>query len=200
MTEFHDVSFPLPLSFGASGGPERRTDIVSLASGREYRSTPHSQSRRRYDVGAGIRSLPDLQTMMVFFEARQGRRYAFRFRDPIDHTASGEIIGSGDDMETDFQLIKSYSDSGGAVNRTITKPKVGSVSVFVDGILAAVAIDHLTGIVTFASAPASGVIITADFEFDVPVRFDIDHLNVSLEAVNAGQVANLPLTEVLDHA
>ena len=43
---FHEVRFPASLSFGSIGGPERRTEIVTLANGFEERNTPWAHSRR----------------------------------------------------------------------------------------------------------------------------------------------------------
>ena len=48
---FHDVRFPAALSLGSSGGPERRTEIVTLSNGFEERNSPWAHSRRRYDAG-----------------------------------------------------------------------------------------------------------------------------------------------------
>ncbi|WP_081173331.1 DUF2460 domain-containing protein [Rhizobium rhizosphaerae] len=48
---FHDIRFPADISLGASGGPERKTDIVALASGHKQRNAPWVNSRRRYDAG-----------------------------------------------------------------------------------------------------------------------------------------------------
>ena len=78
---FHDVRFPASLSFGSMGGPERRTEIVSFANGYEERNSPWAQSRRRYDAGLGLRSIEDLETVIAFFEARQGMLHAFRWKD-----------------------------------------------------------------------------------------------------------------------
>jgi hypothetical protein len=47
---FHEVRFPDTISRGARGGPERRTQIVELASGDEERNASWANSRRRYDV------------------------------------------------------------------------------------------------------------------------------------------------------
>ena len=82
---FHDVRFPAAISFGSSGGVERRTEIVSLVSGFEERNSPWAQSRRRYDAGLGVRSLDDLATVLAFFEARHGQLYGFRWKDWLDH-------------------------------------------------------------------------------------------------------------------
>jgi uncharacterized protein (TIGR02217 family) len=68
--------------------------------------------------------------------------------------------------------------------RTITKPVAGTVKVYLDGIeqLSGWSADTTTGLVTFGMAPALGVEVTADFEFDVPVRFDADHMAVTIES------------------
>jgi len=52
---FHEIQFPSSLSFGSVGGPERRTEIVTLSNGFEERNTPWAHSRRRYDAGVGLR-------------------------------------------------------------------------------------------------------------------------------------------------
>ena len=61
---FHEIRFPASLSFGSVGGPERRTEIVTLANGFEERNTPWAHSRRRYDAGAGMRSLDDIEALV----------------------------------------------------------------------------------------------------------------------------------------
>ena len=72
LSSFHDVLFPTAISFGATGGPERRIEIVQLTSGAEKRNARLAASRRRYDAGTGIRSLDDLYELTAFFEARRG--------------------------------------------------------------------------------------------------------------------------------
>jgi len=84
MADFHEVRFPLDVSLGSRGGPQRRTDIVTLASGREHRNARLAHSRRRYDAGLGVRTLDALHAVVAFFEERRGRLYGFRFRDRVD--------------------------------------------------------------------------------------------------------------------
>jgi len=200
MSSFHDVSFPLSLAFGASGGPVRQTVIITLASGHEQRNTAQANSRRKYDAGVGIKNLGDMQILIAFFEARRGQLYSFRFRDPVDFTADNNI-GIGDGQTTEFQLSKSYEDLAGSWQRMITKPVLGSLAMRLNAQSTTdFSIDYTTGLVTFDTAPANGVVISASFEFDVPVRFDIAHLNTSLEAFGAGGAVNIPLIEVLAHA
>ncbi len=84
MPSFHEIRFPLSIGLGSTGGPERRTDIVLLASGHEERNTRWAESRRRYNAGTGVHSLADLHALIGFFEERRGRLYGFRFRDRGD--------------------------------------------------------------------------------------------------------------------
>ena len=82
--DFHEVRFPLDIGFGSRGGPTRRTDIVTLASGREHRNGRFAHSRRRYDAGLGVRDVDALHAVVTFFEERRGRLIGFRFRDRVD--------------------------------------------------------------------------------------------------------------------
>ena len=189
---FHEVRLPARLAFGSTGGVERRTEIVTLASGHERRSTPWMHGRRRWLIGGGVRSLEDLADLTAFFEARRGRLYGFRLRDFADWRASDEPIGVGDGTRTMFQLSKGYGD----YRREISKPVAGTVQVTVAGVGRQATVDAASGTVTLASAPAVGASVTASFEFDVPVRFDSDRLDVTLESFEAGRVVAAPLVEV----
>lgn len=208
---FHEVQFPLGIAFGSSGGPERRTDIVTLGSGHEERNSPWADSRRRYDAGYGVRSLDDIHTVIAFFEARHGRLHGFRWKDRADHasgafavpvTATDELLGTGDGATSIFALKKHYSSGGITYTRSITKPIDGTVRVAVDGIEQTLASDFVlditNGEVTFLPGrePAAGVNVTAGFEFDVPVRFDTDFLDISLSGFDAGDIPTIPLVEI----
>lgn len=194
---FHEVSLPARLAFGSTGGVERRTEVVTLASGFERRSTPWAEGRRRWLIGANLRSLTDMAELVDFFEARMGRLIGFRFRDFMDFRSCGpgaepsatdQDIGTGDGGAVAFQLRK-----GG---RIIRKPAPGSVVVAVDGVVAEAEVDATTGVVTLATAPAEGAAVTAGFLFDVPVRFDADRIDVTLESFDAGRMAAVPLVEI----
>lgn len=212
MNSFHDVRFPLSISFGATGGPERHNEIVLLTSGREKRNARTAHSRRRYDAGTGVRSLEDLYKVLAFFEARRGSLHAFRFCDPFDMKSCApqampspfdQRIGVGDGEQRHFALVKTYGEGPDAYHRTISRPVADSVLITVAGVpkIAGTdySIDGNTGEVAFdpEAIPAEGEIVTAGFEFDVPVRFDTDHLSASITAFKAGQIPSIPLVEVL---
>ena len=204
---FHEVRFPDNISRGARGGPERRTQIVELASGDEERNASWANSRRRYDVAYGIRRADDLAAVVAFFEARNGRLHGFRFKDWGDHKSclpSGPLsptdqsIGTGDGATTAFQLVKRYASGSQSWVRTITKPVAGSVAVALNGEPQASgwSVHTTTGVITFTNPPGAGVAITAGFEFDVPVRFDTDVLDVTLDLERLGSITSIPLLEI----
>jgi len=204
---FHEVRFPDDISRGARGGPERRTQIVELASGDEERNASWANSRRRYDAAYGIRRVDDLAAVVAFFEARNGRLYGFRWKDWADYksclpsetpAATDQSIGTGDGATTDFQLVKVYSSGSQSWSRTIAKPVAGTVLVAIDGVeaISGWSVDTTTGVVTFTTAPTAGAAITAGFGFDVPVRFDTDTLDVTLDIERLGSITSIPLIEV----
>lgn len=206
---FHEIRFPANLSFGSMGGPERRTDVVTLANGFEERNTPWAHSRRRYDAGLGLRSLDDVEALIAFFEARRGQLHAFRWKDWSDFrscrpsvkvTPFDQTLGRGDGVTTEFALVKTYVSGDQTYARPVVKPVAGTVQVALAGDPKAETVEFevnaATGMVRFASAPDIGVLITAGFEFDVPVRFDTDRIQTSVGSFQAGDVPNVPVIEV----
>lgn len=204
---FHEIRFPDGISRGAKGGPERRTRIVELASGDEERNASWANSRRRYDVSYGVRRADDLAAVVAFFEARNGRLHAFRFKDWSDYKSclpsaapapTDQIIGTGNGSGTTFQLVKTYASGAQSWARTIIKPVAGTVTVSLNGVAqgSGWSVNTTTGIVTFAVPPATGAVIRAGFEFDVPVRFDTDELPVTLDIERTGSIPSIPLIEV----
>jgi len=211
MASFHEVRLPIDLALGAVGGPERRTEIVVLGSQHEERNIRWAHARRRFDIGYGIRSLDALEAVVAFFEERRGRFHGFRFRDPIDWrsapfgepvTPFDQNLGHGDGERREFALRKRYGADFDPYLRPIAKPVAGTVRVSVDGVEAALDdfdVDAATGLVTFrpARTPADGAQVMAGFEFDCPVRFDVDRLEISLAAFEAGAAPSIPVIEIL---
>lgn len=208
---FHEIRFPTAISRGAHGGPERRTDVVVLGSGFEERNSRWAASRRSYNAGYGVTSLDALHEAIAFFEERRGRFHGFRWRDHADWkssapgdatTAFDQAIGVGDGETLIFQLKKTYGSAHAPYAREIKKPVAGTVKIAVDGALKTLGthftVDATSGLVTFeeADAPAEGDLVTAGFEFDVPVRFDTDKLDVNLSGFASGAIPNIPIVEI----
>ena len=209
MTPFHEVLFPLDVALRSAGGPERRTEIVTFGSGREQRNARWADSRRRYDAGYGIKTLEALQAVVAFFEERRGRLTGFRWRDRLDHASAApghpvspldQGIGTGDGLTATYQLVKTYGAGFAPYTRAITKPVAGTVRIAVGGseVTSGVSVDTTTGLVSFAPGhlPPPGAAVTAGYQFDVPVRFDTDYLEVDLSAFAAGAIPKIPGVEM----
>lgn len=207
MAAFHEARFPDDISKGSSGGPERRTDIVELVSGFEERNASQAHSKRTYDAGMGLRNVNDLHDVIEFWEARYGELYGFRWKDWADFkscktknfpTFGDQVIGTGDGVLTTFQLVKNYTSASSNYQRLIRKPVAGSVLIGKNGVAqgAGWSVDTTTGIITFSAPPANGHVITAGYEFDVPVRFAASKLTVSIDAFNHGSIPQIDIKEI----
>lgn len=208
---FHEIRFPVEISRGAQGGPERRTDVVVLGSGYEERNSRWADSRRSYNAGYGIKTLDELHAVIAFFEERRGRLHGFRWRDHADWKSCpplatpsplDQVIGSGDGTQSLFPLTKSYGSAFAPWSREIKKPVTGTISVAVDGITAAEGVDYTAdataGTILFlpGHVPGAGQIVSAGFEFDVPARFDTDRIETSLTGFRHGAMPNIPIIEI----
>ena len=207
---FHDVRFPTRVSLRSSGGPERRTEIVVLGSGYEERNSRWADSKRSYNAGYGIKGIDDLHSVIAFFEERRGRLHGFRWKDWSDYkscapsetpSALDQAIGTGDGATGAFQLIKIYGGAYAPWTRTIQLPVEGSVLVAVDGVAQDpenFLVSLTSGVVTFLPEhiPAADAAVTAGFEFDVPVRFDTDQLEINLSEIEAGSIPHIPIVEI----
>ena len=207
MSGFNEVRFPTDVALGARGGPERRTDVVTLRSGGEERNAVWADGRRKYQAGYGVKSFAQLEAVRDFFEAQRGRFHGFRWKDRFDYrscasprepSAFDVPVGAGDGTTRSFQLMKVYGAGlPTPYTRTVAKPVPGSVLVGVDGAAASGwNCDFTTGLVTFGAAPAAGAVVTAGYLFDVPARFDTDYLEADLAFFEAGQIPNIPILEI----
>jgi len=206
VNEFDDVSFPIEIGAEASVTPGFSTNVVTSASGYEYRNVNWQQARLRFDAGPGIRGDAEVEILLAFFRARRGAAIGFRFRDPYDFSSNGmtgapiatdQLIGTGDGIITTFPLVKTY---GTGEQRRITRPVAGSILVAVSGVEQSTgwSLEPL-GQIVFASPPAAGATITAGFLFDVPVRFADDKLEVHRASFLAGEAPSVPLIEIREN-
>lgn len=212
---FHDTRFPDDIAYGSQGGPGYNTNVIVTDSGAEERVARWSETRHRYDAAYGIRTLNQVNTVKIFYVARQGVANSFRFKDFADFTSATNgrdahddedvSIGTGDASDTTFQLIKKYTDGPTTRNRTITYPVSGTVLIALDTVAKTEGVDytvnHTTGVVTFTSAPGAAVDITAGFEFDVGVRFgeEVDDvLQMTYDSFGSGSIPSIPLIEVIN--
>lgn len=200
MIAISDERFEPPIGFQTSGGPGWHTEIITKTSGAEARNALWSRPLRRWQV-SGVPLDEGAATQLIrFFNARSGGAQGFRFRDPFGWrtgdpiTAFGEALGTGDGSTTEYQL---KFDDGSTVPRPVTRPVEATVKIAMDGVeTSAFSVDGETGMVTFDIAPADGAVLTSGFEFDLPVRFETDRLDLSQPAMGSMQLVRLSLVEI----
>ncbi len=199
---FDDTIFPIEIGAEASVSPGFSTTVVTSASGFEFRNANWSQARLRFDAGPGVRGDDEIHQLLAFFRARRGSAIGFRFRDPYDFSSAGmagaprstdQRIGTGDGATGRFALVKHYGD---AEARRITRPRPGTVRVSIDGseLITGWSLDG--GHVVLDVPPPLGAAISAGFLFDVPVRFELDRLDINRASFLTGEAPSVPLIEV----
>jgi uncharacterized protein (TIGR02217 family) len=206
---FHEIRFPPALSFGSTGGPERKTEIVTLANGYEERNSPWAHARRHYDAGVGLRNLDDLEVLIAFFEARHGQLHGFRWKDWSDYKSSlpsrpvaamDQGLGFGDGETRIFGLSKTYRSGDQTYVRPVKKPVASSLQLALAGEILIegqdYSLDPTLGQITLTAAAPEGAELSAGFEFDVPVRFDTERIDISLASFQAGEVPSVPVVEI----
>jgi uncharacterized protein (TIGR02217 family) len=197
---FHEVQFPPKIAYGASGGPGFSTSIALSFNGFEQRNINWHTAKGKWDISTGIKSSSDIDKVLSFFRARFGKAYGFRFKDWSDYKVIGQVIGVGDNKTRHFQLIKDYKSGNYHYTRDILKPVEGSIRVYIDSKATDTThpytVNTTNGIITFEIAPEDGVIISSDFEFDVPARFDIDQIVVRASGPNQFVADSVNIVEI----
>jgi uncharacterized protein (TIGR02217 family) len=189
--------FPDNISYGSSGGPKYNTTLVIVDSGQEYANINWENSRHEFNAAMGVRSMSELSDLIRFFHTCRGRAHSFRYKNWLDYkscdveediTPYDQIFGLGTGTQTTFQLVKLYELYGISdltLTYTVKKPVANTVIVSKNGISLTYntdyVVDYSTGIVTFVTPPASGALLQWGGEFDLPCRFDIDELQITLD-------------------
>ncbi len=212
---FHEVQFPVDVSYGSGGGPQFSTSIVETDSGAEQRVARWNDPRYIFNAAYGVKTPTQLAAVRAFYIARKGPANGFRYKDWQDfhsnptnggHDAAAgtrdQLIGTGTGSATTFQLVKKYTSGPTTYTRRITKPVSGTVRVWVNAVELTAGtqftVDTSTGVVTCTSAPALGHAVEASFQFDVPVRFADDDLLSRLNSFGEGSNENITLMEIVD--
>ena len=197
---FAETRLELGYDYGAVGGPSFSTEIVKVADERETKNSLSVLPLHRYQLGDRLVAeserdlLQEVSYLKQFHELRQGSYQGFRYKDWADFESIHQLIGIGDGTTTHWQLRKGYWVGDVVTWRPITKPVVGTVVLWANGIEQQPAVEpggegwtvnHETGVISNPEPLANGVVLTALFEFDVPVRFESDALGFSLQAYEA---------------
>lgn len=187
---FIEERLNLGIDYGTAGGPRYNTSIITDGGGGEQRNINWSQSLGRWQIGGRSLTRSELDYLLNFHENVKGSAIGFRFKDWGDYSATNQLIAVGNGSTQSFQMFKRYEIGSYFVNRPITKIVSGMVNIYFNGveIVSGWTVNPTTGVVTFTAPPASGTIIAADFEFDVPVRFEQDSISFRFEGANQDDV------------
>lgn len=196
MSAFHEVQFPTRIAYGASGGAEFNTSIATTVAGFEQRNINWHKARGKWDISTGIKNKADIDMVIAFFRARFGKAYGFRFKDWSDYKGSSQMISDG--IHQNYQLAKTYHSGEHSYRRIIKKLVKDSVKIYFDDVLQqkGFVVDPTKGSITLKEPVVKNILIKVDYEFDVPVRFDTDQINISLDGPNQYRWDAIPIIEI----
>lgn len=201
MSEFNEtVRFPDDISYGVEFGPEFFNSVSRNEAGREYRTRISDRSLCSGDCSHNIKTREELDEVLKFFRAMAGRWVGFRFKDWTDYTLDGqgnlELITT-----TTFQIQKLYAVGSFTEVRNIRKPIEDTLVISDESVVLAegsdYTVDYATGVVTFDTPPVAPEI--EEGEFDVPVRFGVDRVTVTVDTFSTFSVSSIPIQEIPDN-
>lgn len=196
---FDEVELSRTMAYGYSAGAGFKTDIVITSGGHEKRNMNWAKTLHRFEVDVTQMQQSELDDLVAFFLARNGRARGFRLFDWADHVVAGTSIGTGDGITTTFKIVKRYTSGGREYVRPIAKPIASTLTVRVGNAGASVVTASVqsAGTVVIA-APATGQVVSVSCEFDVPVRFDTDQMFITIEAFEQNNWDGVPIVEIRD--
>lgn len=196
---FLEIRFPEDISYGCQGGPTFKTDITQTEAGYENRIIVWDVPLNEYDVSHNVETREDIEKLLAFFRIVRGRGIGFRFKDWTDFSATTQSIGVGNGTNRTFQLRKAYTFGDYTAWRTIKKPVQSTLTIYLNDTRVNpddYTCDYTTGVVVFDYNIAAGVVVNATFEFDTPVRFDVDKMPVTADDHQTFSWGSISLVEV----
>jgi uncharacterized protein (TIGR02217 family) len=179
--------------FVASKSPTFSTGVKRAASGREVReaywSAPLYEFKITHEFLRNLTGWQELESLIAFFNGRQGKYGFFYYYDPEDQQVAGIGLGVGNGSQTTFQLLRTrgvttpyattepvyavWNPSGGVSG-------VNPLSVSVGGVVQSPTTYTISpwGLLTFNTAPANGQTITWTGCPLYVCRFDQDDLEL----------------------
>lgn len=167
------------VSYGTIYGERFRTDIATMRNKSESRNMEWSESRGEFTLVFAALTEPDRAEVMRVFRVCRGRGIGFRMKNWVDYKASDEALGVGAGEDQSYQMTITANSGSYKTTKTIRKPVMGTIQVKADGVPVAANIDYRAGIIT-TNAPI-GAVLTWSGEYDIPVRFDSDDIQWSVD-------------------
>ena len=185
------------IAYRSAVGPLFRTTKVETLSGRTFANQEWPSHLWRFDLVPALKQHPEFKSEIVdFYIAVAGGANGFRIKNPLDWkscpvdqtpTKDDQLLGTGDGVEDEFQVIKKTTIGALTTTKTIYKLVAGTLLVAVAGVLKTAPTEYTyddnTGLITFepGAIPAMGEDVTAGYENDTPVTFESDELSILLQ-------------------
>lgn len=209
---FHNVELPETIRYGSVSGYGFSTLIQASSSGHEMRNARQAQARHRFAPIKTLQTQEEALALKAFGLGRRGSLHSWRLKDWLDFTSNADgqsppnvldqIIATGDGVSNRWQLLKTYDLAEvGEYVRTITLPELASVLVAVDGVPTLGFQVSGAGLLHLSDPPPAGAIVTAGYEFRVPVRFEreVDQFaRLQADAFRTWSAGDLSCVETLD--
>ena len=196
MSEYLRAYIPACEGYGWEGGPEHRTSIVQLRSGRERRNAAWAQPQHFYSLPFVNITQPQYAPIKQMHMNRRGRWGVFLYRDRLDDTATDELFAVAEAGQDTFQLGKWSIIEGVSYYRHVTAlylPGEDGSAVDADPEItvngtptAAFTVDHDRGVIVFDSPMSGGEMLRWSGVFSLWVRFDNDRLPFSIDNKSGG--------------
>lgn len=204
--EFDEVVFPEDVSWGSSGGPTFKTQVYESFRGYEKRNVDWKSPIMEFNVAYGIKTDAQMTEVIKFFNARQGKLRGFRYKNWANYQILNGNIAVGDGINTRLPLIRTYGVAATQTYKRLYKIVQGSVTGVAVGSRTLVegvdfVIDYNGGEIVLVNGQPPGLGIpvrAATLEFDEPVRFDVDSLQIVIDGYNNNSLTRLPLTGIRD--
>ena len=201
LQQFVEETLELCIDYGATGGPNFNTSVVTTRSGIDYRNVNWDRALGQWEIGDRVVTKAELDYLMSFFLRRRGQAIGFRFKDWGDY----EITDQQPELlnPTEYQLVKTYGASDlEEYTVKIEKPVTNKVTLYNNGnpILFGWSISSTTGVIRL-DQPITGR-LTVDAEFDKPARFSVDSFEHEFQAYDEAtnealyNVTSIPVTEL----
>ncbi len=196
---FKNIQFPINIAKNSFGGPCFMTNITQITSGREFANQIWRYPKVKYTISSGLLSQTEIQEILSFFRIMNGKLHSFRFKDWSDFETKNEKITIYQSSEKKFQLIKNYKMDNETCIRNIILPIDNSLTIFVNNNPLDREFFRLLddGIVEILSNLSQGDEISASFEFDIKMRFDVDFIAISPQTTKSYKMQDMVLTEVI---
>lgn len=162
---FAGRAWPLKIS------PAWKTKVLQAASGREVRAAFQATATWSITMSFDYFSRADYLVMSGFFMAVRGQLDSFLVDAGADSLATDTAFATGDGATKSFQLCRQLSTFVEAVHNVASVSAIKGAGSTISASGYSVG---STGIVTFVTAPAAGVVLTWSGSFYYRCRFDQD--------------------------